>query len=360
MPRLGVFVTPHGFGHAARVSAVVAALARRLPDLELDLHTTVPEWFFAASLPAGFRYRPFACDVGLVQRDAVHEDLGATVAALERLWDAGGPAAAVARVAEELRVSAADAVLCDISPLGLAAARAAGLPAILLESFTWDWIYEGYLGAEPRLAAWIERLRPLAEGADLRLQAAPCCRSVAGARAVAPIARRPRAGRAAVRARLGIDGERPLVLVSFGGIETRIDSTARWEELAEVDFVVPGGAAEERREGHRILLPHRTPVPHPDLVAAADLVVGKLGYSTVAEAFAAGTRVAYLPRPAWRESAVLERFVHERLPALALDAAEFASGEWVARLPALLARPRPAPGDASGAEPAAEAIAALL
>jgi hypothetical protein len=75
---------------------------------------------------------------------------------------------------------------------------------------------------------------------------------------------------------------------------------------------------------------------------------------------AAGARLAYLPRPAWRESAVLERFVHERLSALALDPAEFASGEWVARLPGLLARPRPAPGDASGAEQAAEAIAALL
>lgn len=360
MARLVVFVTPHGFGHAARVSAVAAALARRRPGLELEIRTTVPEWFFATSLDAPFAWVGEPCDVGLVQATPVTEDLPATVAALERLWGRDGPGERSGELGAHLRAAGAAAVLCDISPLGLAAARAAGVPAILLESFTWDWIYEGYVGAEPRLAAWVERLRPLSEGADLRIQAEPCCRAARGALAVAPIARRPRASRSAIRARLGIEGERPLVLVSFGGIETRLESTARWAALPEVDFVVPGGADRERREGNRILLPHRTPVPHPDLVAAADVVVGKLGYSTVAEAFAAGTRVAYLPRPAWRESPVLERFVRDRLPALALDPAEFASGAWVARLPELLDRPRPAPGDASGAEQAAEAIAALL
>jgi hypothetical protein len=144
----------------------------------------------------------------------------------------------------------------------------------------------------------------------------------------------------------------------MGGIEGSA-SSLEGIELAGVDFVVPGGVAAGepiRREPGRILLPHHTPVHHPDLVNAADAVVGKLGYSTVAEAAAAGTRYAYLPRPGFREHPVLARWVEQRLPALELAPAEFRDGGWTARLPELLARPRPPARPSDGAAIAARAI----
>ena len=94
---------------------------------------------------------------------------------------------------------------------------------------------------------------------------------------------------------------------------------------------------------HLRLLPHHSPIYHPDLVAAADLVVGKLGYSTVAESFAAGTRMLYVPRPTFRESAVLEAWVAARLPAEAMPFEALRAGRWVGRVAGLLARPRPVP-----------------
>jgi anti-sigma factor RsiW len=54
---------------------------------------------------------------------------------------------------------------------------------------------------------------------------------------------------------------------------------------------------------------------------------------------------------------VLERYVAEHLPAEVLPSAELASGRWVERLPALLARPRPAAIPTTGATVAAEKIA---
>ena len=121
--------------------------------------------------------------------------------------------------------------------------------------------------------------------------------------------------------------------------------------------MVPGGSAEEAWEGNLRLLPHHTPVHHPDLVAAAEVVVGKLGYSTVAEAVGAGSRMLYVPRPGFRESAVLARYVGERLPAETIALAELESGAWVERLPRLLARPRPAGAGRQGAAVAADFIA---
>ncbi|GMU67035.1 MAG: hypothetical protein AMXMBFR36_33090 [Acidobacteriota bacterium] len=356
MTRVALIVTPHGFGHAARTAAVTAELARRRPDLELEIRSAVPRWFFESSLDAPIRYLDERWDVGLVQRGPLAEDLPATLAALERLW-AGD---AVGRAAARLSAARLDLVVTDAAPLAVAAARRAGIPVVLIESFTWDWIYQGYLAAEPGLAPWIERLAPLPERADLRLRPEPACGEAAGHRRLAPIARAPGERRAAIRARLRIAPERALALVSMGGVEGGLGGLERCRELAGVDFVVPGGAASERRDGNVVLLPHRTPVAHPDLVAAADVVVGKLGYSTVAEAFAAGTRFAYLPRPAFRESAVLAEFVSARLRSLELDPEAFAAGRWVEGLPALLEAPRSEPGDASGAEVAAEEILARL
>jgi hypothetical protein len=80
-PRIAVFVSPHGFGHAARSSAVMAEAHRR-SGATFDLFTTVPEWFFGESIAGGFRYHDVVVDVGFRQRSALEFDLPATVAAL--------------------------------------------------------------------------------------------------------------------------------------------------------------------------------------------------------------------------------------------------------------------------------------
>ena len=73
MSSIAYFVSPHGFGHAARAAAVMSALRRRRPDLELHVFTTVPRWFFDDSLGAvPFSYYPLATDVGF---DVVNQAL---------------------------------------------------------------------------------------------------------------------------------------------------------------------------------------------------------------------------------------------------------------------------------------------
>ncbi len=354
--RFAWFVTPHGFGHAARTAAIVEALGRRLPQAEVELWTSVPGWFFDESLTVACRRRELSCDVGLIQRSPVEEDLPASLAALARFWgaaDGGGIAEIAAAVAE----SGASCVVADIAPFGLAVARAAGLPCVLVENFTWDWIYQPLAAVEPRFAAWAERLRRESAHPDLHLQLEPCCRPVAGAQPVPPVARAPRRQRAEIGARLALPAGDAVVLVSLGGVEHRLADLAPLAGFRGATFVLPGASPEERWEGNLRLLPHHSPVHHPDLVAVADVVVGKLGYSTVAETVAVGGRMLYVPRPGFRESAVLERYVGERLPAQPMALAELESGAWVARLPALLARPRPKAFVSAGAAVAADLIA---
>ena len=157
--RVAYFISPHGFGHAARAAAVMAAIREREPGAEFEIYTTVPEWFFEDSLRGPFGYHSVRTDVGLVQRDSFREDLPATVAQLDSLYPLRTDF--VSSLATGVHASRCSLVVCDIAPLGIAVAREAGVPSLLTENYTWDWIYGGYLQLEPRLAEHIPYLRHL-------------------------------------------------------------------------------------------------------------------------------------------------------------------------------------------------------
>jgi hypothetical protein len=72
---------------------------------------------------------------------------------------------------------------------------------------------------------------------------------------------------------------------------------------------------------------------HPDLVAGADLVVGKLGYSTVAEAYQAQTPFVYVARRDFRESESLAAFVDGNLPSRKTTQEQLYNGGWLSALP---------------------------
>ncbi len=196
--------------------------------------------------------------------------------------------------------------------------------------------------------------------ADLRIQAEPVCRPVAGAERVPPVARRPRASRAAIRRRLEIDAGPQAVLLTMGGVSWRYAFLDRLRELPEIFFVVFSGVERPARRGNVLQLPDRSPVFLPDLIAAVDGVVGKIGYGTTAECYSAGQRYAFVTRSRFPESPVLARFVELHLPAMAIEPEAFAAGSWLADLPGLLIRHRPRAVLENGADRAAELVAEAL
>jgi len=330
------FVTPHGFGHAARVSAVMEALHRSHRDATFDIYTRVPAWFFAQSITAPSCHHELTTDVGLAQLGPLEEDLDETVRRLDAFLplDEG----LVDRLARDLRDREVVAVLCDISPLGIEVARRAGIPSVLIENFTWHWIYEGY--ADPRLADHARWFEAAFARADHHIQCEPLCATEPALARVPPVSRAPRKPRALVRRELGIGADEPLVMVSMGGVPGRyswLDALATSDAAA---FVVPGVGDRPHRSGRLLTLPQHSDHFHPDLVGASDAVVGKLGYSTVSEVFHAGVPLAHVGRARFREAAALAAFVAREMQAIELSQAEFDSGAWTDRVGELLALPR--------------------
>jgi len=178
--------------------------------------------------------------------------------------------------------------------------------------------------------------------------------------AVAPVSRYPRLPANEVRRRLGLGAKSPLVLLTMGGIRWDFDSLDRLRRFRDVSFVIPGAAGVESRDGNIVRLPFQSGLYHPDLVLASDAVVGKLGYSTVAETHHTGAGFFFVARPGFRESTVLERFARDVMAAEEISQSDLASGAWLDTPDALRARryrtePRP-----NGADQAAELILGLL
>ncbi|HVR69279.1 MAG TPA: hypothetical protein VMT87_00425 [Vicinamibacteria bacterium] len=353
---IAAYVTGHGFGHATRTAEVLREVRRLAPGTPLQVVTLAPERLFRDALGEGVSVRADACDVGLAQKDALTIDEAATLTKW-RAFAAAWPA----RVAEEarwLRAVGARVVLADVPPLAFAAAREAGVPAIALANFSWDRVYAHLAVRHPGLGEAAEQAAAAYRGATLLLEL-----PFAGDMPAFPrreriplVARRPRVAREAARRRLGL-GDRPAVLVSFGGLGLPGFRAQALAGLPEFDFLV----SEPVRDAPAHVRPlagdlGALGLGYEDVVGAVDVVVTKPGYGIVSDAIGARTRLVYTERGDFPEYPVLVREMGEYLPAVHVSNRDLSAGRLRGPLEEALARPFPPEPDTSGALVAARRL----
>lgn len=350
------FISPHGLGHAARAAAVMEAAARLDPGCRFEVFTTVPEWFFRDSGVRNFGYHPVQSDVGLVQVTSLEADLPASVERLDRFLPFQGER--VDALAQGVRQLGCERVVCDIAPLGIAVARAAGLRAALVENFLWDWIYQAYAADYPAMGRHAQYLAEVFALADWHIQAEPVCRRARAHLAAPPVARRPREGRSAVRRRLGIPEDAPVVLFTLGG-GGALPAAGEVEAAAPKGMyaILAGAARTESPAAHVRCISPEAGFYHPDLVQASDAVIGKVGYSTLAEVYQAGVPFGYVARADFRESVPLVNFVRGAIPGIPVQPSALHDGSWGPVAEELLRLPRV---DRTGAPRGDEIIAGFL
>ncbi len=353
--QFAIFITPHGFGHAARSCAVMNALHQIDPDFQFHIFTQVPRWFFHESLQPAFTYHDVRNDVGLIQQSALNEDLGATLQALAEVYPFRETP--LARMANQLRKLKIDLICCDIAPIGLVLGNRLGIPAVLIENFTWDWIYEGYLDRAPELAPYITLHQQYNALAAAHVQALPACDPDPCADlTVPPISRRPHHKPEAIRQKLTIPPEMTTVLVTMGGVQEKYDLIGQFNSYPDKMFILPGPTDQLAREGNVIHLPYHSEFYHPDLVNAADIVIGKTGYSTVAEIYHAGVPFGYINRANFRESTIMSAFIQMKLPSFEISQDDFFNGTWIEDIPQLSEKRKTARPHPNGADQAAQFI----
>ena len=354
--RIALYVTGHGFGHATRQVALLEELSR-MGSLEVLLRTEAPQELFDET---GLNLRVVSdrFDVGMIQASALTVDIPATFAAHHAVvteFDS-----LVAKERARLIEFSPDIVLSDCGAVPMEAARGLDIPAITIGSFTWDWILEEFAKTDPRWEPIVRRYAKAYAAADAYWRLpfhGKDGQAFKTVRDFPHLVRRPRMERAETLSALGlpVDEERAIVTVAFGGFETQ-EFTGADPELPEncvfVGFTEPPPGFKKPW----IRLPKQSPVRTVDLARVTSVLVGKLGYGTVAECLVYGTRMLYVPRPGIREIPFIEREAHSRGGFRKLSADDFYSARWKASIDAILEIPVPAftPGD--GAEHIAKAL----
>jgi len=247
----------------------------------------------------------------------------------------------------------------DVPPLAFDAAARAGVPAVGLANFSWDWIYRHYAARQPELLAAAERCaRAYAQASLLlRLPFAGDLSSFPKIEDVGLVARQPRIARDEARQRLGWDG-RPTVLVSFGGLGLPGFDAGVLAGLSAYRFVLPVASAAlppnvEVVDTARL---EAGQLEYVDLVGACDVVVTKPGYGIVSDCIGAGTRLLYTERGDFPEYEVLVAEMESCVACEPLERASLFAGRWGEGLERVLARALPPRPDLGGAERAARRL----
>jgi hypothetical protein len=330
------------------------ALADNQPDIRFLIFTTVPHWFFAASVTASFEYISELTDIGLAQIDPLQEDLTETLVRLDHFYPVDR--SRLIKLGQVLTARQCDLVVSDISPLGIAVATECGIPSLLIENFTWDWIYRAYSDANPGFNKHADYLAELFGRVDYHIVTEPYCVRKDPDLVTKPICRTASRSKEETRISLDVGMESKVVIISLGGIQGGYE---KWDQLLrfpEIIFLIPGTDTELKREGNTIRFPHHSGFYHPDLIEASDLVISKIGYSTLAETYQSGKPFGYIPRTGFRESSKLEAFVQSQMAGIAISESEYRSGTWVFKLGELLELPSVKRQGPKGAQQAADFI----
>jgi L-arabinokinase len=344
------YISGHGFGHASRSIELINALADRRPDLDLVIRSDVAPWLVRSTARPHVTLESAECDTGIVQIDSLRLDEAETVRRAAAFM-----ATFPERVRDEaarLRARRVRLVVADIPALGIAAASEAGVPAVALGNFSWDWAYAAYPGG----AAVAEAIAEAYRRADLALRL-PLWGGFAAFRTIVDlpfIARRSHRDPDETRAALDLPSGEPLALVSFGGYGVAGVDLDALQAIDGFRILVsastPFGGwgrtlADVGRRGR--LIPVDEPAlfargfRYEDLVRAVDVVVTKPGYGIIAECAANDTAMLYTSRGRFVEYDVLVAGIGRYVRAAFISQDDLFAGRWGDHLTRLLAAPPP-------------------
>ena len=352
MPHLVISISGHGFGHVAQTAPILNLLHQRMPQLRLTVRSTVPLSHLRARIQAPFAHMPSAGDIGMVMSSAIDvlvDESRAAYRALHADWGA--------RVAEEarlLRELQADFVFSNVGYLPLAGAQRAGIPNAALCSLNWADIYLHYCG-DDGIAA---QIYDCYANADAFLRATPGMpmTSLHNLIPVAPIAAIGTNRRAELNQHLKLLPNEKLVLVSLGGIASRLP-IERWPRIAGVRWLVQQNWQVEHSDA---IVLETLQMNFSDLLASSDALICKPGYGSFAEAASCGVPVLYVSRADWPESPALIEWLQQHCSCREVSRDALEQGNIAELLKEIWNAQRPEPVNPEGGEQVANWLAEKL
>jgi hypothetical protein len=340
-PHLVVSITGHGYGHVAQTAPILNLLHERMPDLRFTVRSEVSLPHLRSRIKVPFEHLPSPGDIGMAMTSALDVHVHRSRAAyreFHRNWDE--------RIADEaklLRELGADLVLSNVGYLALAGAQHAGIPNMALCSLNWFDIYRHYCGKD----AIAEQIYRSYAGADAFLRVTPGMgmETLPNLTEVAPIATTGRNRREELHRLLGLSTNERLVLVSMGGVASRLPME-HWPHMDGVHWLVQESWQVQLADA---IVLESLPMEFSDLLASCDALLCKPGYGSFVEAACCATPVLYVSRPDWPETPVLTEWLHQHALCREVSRKQIVCGHFAEDLSKLWSASPVAPPLADGA-----------
>lgn len=320
MPHLVVSISGHGFGHVAQTAPILNLLHERMPQLRLTVRSTVPLLHLRSRIHAPFDHLQSEGDIGMVMASALEvraKESRAAYQAFHTQWDKRIDSEALL-----LRELKADAVFSNVGYLPLAGAQRIGIPNAASCSLNWFDIYRHYCG-DDAIAAQIHACYA---NADAFLRATPgmVMKTLPNLIPSAPIAAVGKNRRDELNDQLRLSREEKLVLVSMGGIATRLP-VERWPRMDGVRWLVQKSWQAEHPDA---IVLESLSLSFNDLLASCDALLCKPGYGSFVEAACSSTPVLYVNRPDWPEAPALVEWLQQNGVCREVSQAQMENGDF--------------------------------
>jgi hypothetical protein len=357
------YVSGHGYGHSIRSAEIMAQLLELIPDCLVHIRTSAPSWLFAG-LPSGsVEVAPIEFDSGVVEENAALTiNPGATIdRAAAFLRDSRS---IVSSEVAFTRQSGVSLIVTDIPYLTGEVAAAAGVPAMAVCNFTWDWIYEPYCRRRNPCSGFLDRIR---DGYGriatcLRLPFSHTFHTFPEVVDVPLVARRSAREHTEILREVGLDAQdtRPRVLIGMRDSVSHSALLGIAHNCDEFVFVVPEPMTGVLCENIRTV-PVGRMLSFVDLLTVCDIVVCKLGYGILADCISCKTALLFPPREGFREDEILHPEANRWARTLEITQHDFRRGNWNSYLRNVIAMPLPREEPRlDGARVCAQSIASRL
>ena len=330
--QIAFYISGHGYGHLTRALEVARSL--RAITTDIGIHVRAPFLLGQVEDSLGFApdtFQSTRLDIGLVQLDSLRADLPASADKLAYYYGSEGD-----RIIDEeagwLTGASIDAALIDIPPRAFDACDRAGIPAFGLTNFSWDWIWRDLAEEEPRLAHFADLAEKSYAGCRLLFKTV----MASGLDAfpvqtdVPLVARISRRDPEETRRLLGLENEKPVVLLSFGGEGLRnarppdAELHRRYTFIATEPMPDPGPPFKYISDS----LVRSLDLRYCDLIRMVDIAMSKPGYSTIAECVANRSALVFSDRSRFAEYPVIIDYIREVLPSEHIQMEELLAGKW--------------------------------
>jgi len=332
-PTFTFYISGHGFGHASRQQAII----RYLSDAGARVHvkTPTPQKFF--DFP-NVSYHNQRYDIGLIQPDSLTVDVEATFQ-----WYREFLKRQPALVAEEvtfIHEHNVSVIVSDMPAIAFEIAESAGIPSVACTHFTWDWVYRQYLPEYDHHADIVETLSASYNKATLALQMpfAHPFDMFDTIEEISLVINMPTKSRDEIRADFAVPEGHKVCLLSMGGMTWGDSDVSALRDMRGWSFWVMPDMWE-----HVSDLPYCTPIPtntpdYQNLIAASDVLVGKAGWSTIAEIIAHRTPMLYTLRDGYSENTLLQSALQTHANCRYVEKSAFQTGAWIRHLSELVER----------------------